>query len=199
MGEHGGSVTDQAVRASLVAELERAREACELVRVSRSIPRVDRFEGYVTGVGRSWVSFATLGFGFVLDGWTLFRLKDMRKVVGRKGKSEPPFEQKVLMARSQWPPPVLQVNLDRFADVIESVTAVSQLLTVEMEYAKPDASWVGSVCSVDDTTLSLLEVEPDAMWRRAPRLFDAEDITRVAFGSAYEEALQLVAGPVQWG
>jgi hypothetical protein len=43
-------------------------------------------------------------------------------------------------------------------------------------------------------TLSLLEVDPNAEWYERATEYNLDDITRVAFGGSYEEALYLIAG-----
>lgn len=180
---------------SLVAVLQRARRENALVAVRRRVPSADRVEGYVVGVGRSWLALAKLNSGFELDGWAFLRLRDLKEIGPPAGAMAPRVPEEILRARSQWPPQAPAIDLDGFVGIVTSAAAASPLTAVFTEYDRPDSCWIGSVRSVGDQTLSLLEIDTKAEWDRRPRLFDAEDVTRLEFGGGYEEALNLVSGP----
>jgi len=173
--------------------LERARKGQLLVSVRRWIPRADAIDGFVTGIGSSWVVMSKFTDEVHLDGWTLLRLKDIQAV-----SIEPDpdcFEVKALRARSEWPPPVADVALDDVAEALRSAAAADELTTVFVEFYRPDVCWIGTPTSIGRRTLRLREVGPRADWHRKPRPIDLEDVTRIEFGGDYEEALRLVAGP----
>ena len=55
-------------------------------------------------------------------------------------------------------------------------------------------SGIGRVVSIVSGKLSLLEIEPGAVWEETPTRYSLEEITRVDFGGDYEDALYLVGG-----
>lgn len=78
--------------------------------------------------------------------------------------------------------------------MVTSAAAAAPLLSVFVEFDRPDICWIGSVTSLDAKKLRLLEVDTQAEWKRTPRSIDPADVTRVDIGGSYEEALTLVAG-----
>jgi len=131
--------------------------------------------------------------GIYLDGWTALRIKDIQSV----GIDPDPdcFEVKALRARGEWPPVApMTVELDNVAAVGTTAAQSASMLTVHLEFDRPDVCWIGSVREVAEGTLSLIEVDRGGFWARKASRFDLGDVTRVEFGGAYEEALHLVAG-----
>ena len=177
----------------LLARLERAQEQRLFISVRRWIPNSDRIDGFVVGIGAKWVAIANLGSGIHLDGWCLLRIKDIQSVYF---EPEPDcFEVKALQAREEWPPVAPPIDLDSSVGVITSTSAATVMLSVHVEFDRPDICWVGSITAVNQETFELLEVSTRASWNRGPRPVDFDDLTRVDFGAGYEEALSLVAGP----
>ena len=54
--------------------------------------------------------------------------------------------------------------------------------------------WIGRVVGIDRGRVTLLEIRPDATWKRKPTEYRLSEITRVNFGGDYEDALALVSG-----
>jgi hypothetical protein len=176
-----------------LARLEHAHDEKLLVRVRRWIPRADRLDGFVVGVGATWVALHHLSDRVTFDGWQLVRLTDIQAV---STNPDPDcFEMKALQARSLWPPMPPAVDLDGTVGMITSAAAAGPLISVFDEFASPDLCWIGVPGSVDQDEVRLIEVGPRADWSRKPRRFSTEDITRLDVGGGYEEALHLVAGP----
>ncbi|MFC8732859.1 hypothetical protein ACFT5B_10400 [Luteimicrobium sp. NPDC057192] len=172
--------------------LERARDERLVVGARRWIRGADYLEGFVVGIGKRWVALAKLDSRVSFDGWTLLRLKDIQAVT-----LEPDpdcFTVKALRARSEWPPPSADVELDDLRGAATAAAAVAPTTSVFVEFDRPDICYIGSLVSVDDKGLRLLEVDTQAEWRRKPRSIDRDDVTRIDFGGRYEEALALVAG-----
>lgn len=173
--------------------LARARDTHQPVGVRRWIAGADRVDGFVTGIGAAWVALAKLDDGLRADGWSVLRLGDIKSV---SIDPDPDcFEVKALRARSLWPPTPTDVALDEVVALLRSAARADSVTTVFVEDDRPGVCWIGAVLSVDEQTLRLLEIDPQGEWRRKPRAFDLQDITRIDFGGGYEEALRLVAGP----
>lgn len=175
------------------ARLEHARDEQLLVNVRRWIPQSDRVEGFVVAIGERWVALQRLSDRIVFDGWAMLRLKDIQAVSIEPDPDS--FEVRALRVREQWPPTAPRVDLDRTESLIATAASVAPMVTVFDDFSRPDACWIGSVVSVDERMLRLLEVSTRGGWERKPRTFSPADITRVDIGGGYEEALHLVAGP----
>ncbi len=70
------------------------------------------------------------------------------------------------------------------------------LITIHREKADPGVCHIGQVTGVSSTSISILEVTPDAEWERSPTVYRLNQVTRVDFGGPYEDALALIAGHV---
>lgn len=179
---------------SLVLDrLARALDTHQPVGVRRWIAGSDRVDGFVTGVGAAWVALAKLDDRVRPDGWSLLRLSDIKSVSIDPDPSC--FEIRALQARSLWPPTPTDVALDDVVGLVSSAARADPVITVFVEDDRPHICWIGSVMSVGEQTLRLLEIDTQGEWRRKSRAIDLEDITRIEFGGGYEEALRLVSGP----
>jgi hypothetical protein len=162
------------------------------VHIRRWIAGADRVEGFVVGIGKTWVAVQRLSDRIEFDGWILLRLKDIQAV-----SIDPDadcFEIKALNARGLWPPSAPGIQLDDAPTMLMAAAAASTMVSVFDEFDRPQVCWIGAVVAVDRSKLQLLEVNTRGGWARKPRTFDPGDITRVDFGGGYEDALCLVAG-----
>src|SRR4051794_17023762 len=91
-------------KAAVLTRLSPAQQNQLLVTVRRWIPRADRLEGFVVGIGDKWVALQRLSDRIAFDGWQLIRVKDIQAV---SIDPDPDcFEVRALKARSLWPPSV---------------------------------------------------------------------------------------------
>ena len=67
-------------------------------------------------------------------------------------------------------------------------------MTIHREKVDPDVCWIGRVLGVEGGSVSLLEIDPKATWKKTPTCYRLREITRVNFGGDYENALHLVGG-----
>ncbi len=177
----------------VLGRLARALDTHQLVGVRRWIAGADRVDGFVTGIGAAWVALAKLDDRVRPDGWSLLRLRDIKSV---SIDPDPDcFEIRALRARNLWPPTPIGVALNDVAALVRSAARAEPVITVFVEDDRPRICWIGSVMSLGEQTLRLLEIDTQGEWRRKPRAIDLEDITRIEIGGGYEEALRLVAGP----
>lgn len=79
-------------------------------------------------------------------------------------------------------------------ELIRSIPVDQDLISVHREVVEPDTCYVGRIVDFDQETLSLFTIDPGANWVAEPMRIRLEDITRIDFGGAYEDALSLVAG-----
>lgn len=190
----GSSGDSAGTRATVLDDLERAMGEILFVNVHRWDVDADQVDGFVVGIGTTWVALARVGPDLNLDGWALLRLRDVRKVVFREVGERRGLESRALRSMGLWPPtrPDLQLD-DDLPEVIGSLAALSPVLVAYREYCRPDVCWVGEVITVDQQTLTIRALDPRAEWELRPRMIDAADLSRVELGGGYELALKSVA------
>jgi hypothetical protein len=179
-------------------QLARAAEKLELVRLRRGIPGADEIEGYVLDIGAEWVLLSRFDPGVFLNGSEVVRRSD---IVGAGKRPSRQFGRRALELHGEWPPtlPGWEVPLDDVGSLLFAVAERRPLLTIYVEADDPDACFIGAPVKVGRRKLSLVEVSPRAVWDAKPTKWPLEDITRIDFGSRYEQALYDVGGPLQGG
>lgn len=163
-----------------------------LVRVSRTIPRSDRLDGFVVGTGKVWLLLALVDPNLYLNGFAAIRLRDISKVKPPKSAS---FVRRALEMRGEWPPAGANVDLDGVEALVRSAAEVAPLVNLQFERDLPEVCYIGKPVRFTKSSLHLLEVDPQAEWEKRPSKWLLADVTRVEFLGRYEEALALVAGP----
>jgi hypothetical protein len=174
------------------ADLETAVREQTLVRVSRTIRRNDKLDGFVVGIGQAWVLLAVLDANIYLNGYAALRLGDVSKVKRRGGPDT--FVGRALAARGEWPPVAADVDLDSVADLVRTASDVAPLVTLHVEEDDPDVCFIGRPLRFTSRSVHLLEITPQADWHDHPTKWAFADVTRVDFGGRYEEALALIGG-----
>ncbi|KQS66545.1 hypothetical protein [Modestobacter sp. Leaf380] len=177
---------------AVLTRLARAQQNQLLVTVRRWVPDADRLEGFVVGISPKWLALQRLSDRIAFDGWHLIRVKDIQAV--SLDPDPECFEVKALQARSLWPPAAPELSLGDVVSSLKSASAITGMVSVFDEFARPDVCWIGAVTSLDDSKLHLREVNTRGGWASKPHTFDPADVTRIDFGGGYEEALRLVAG-----
>lgn len=178
----------QAVR----AELETAAQQQSLVRLSRSIPRSDKLDGFVVGLGHAWLLLAVLDHNIYLNGFAALRVADVKKVNRRGGPNS--FVGRALAARGEWPPSGANVDLDDLAQLVRNAAEVAPLVTLHIEAEDPAVCFIGRPVRFTRRSVHLVQITPEAEWDDEPTKWKFTDVTRVDFGGRYEEALSLIGG-----
>lgn len=161
------------------------------VRVVRWMERTPALDGFVVGVGRSWVLLQVLDEAIVLDGYAAVRIDDIHKV---KPRPNPEFVRRALGVRGGLPCPLEPaLPLDRTGDLLRAAGAAFPLLSVHQEYTDPGVFFVGAVTGWRRKQLRLSEIGPDARWRAEPTWWSLRQLTRIDVGGRYEQALWAVA------
>jgi hypothetical protein len=172
--------------------LEIALKKKSLIRVSRTIRRSDKIEGFVVGIGQTWVLLADLDPRVHLNGYVALRVDDVLKVQRRGGPDT--FVGRTLSARGEWPPVSVDVDLDTVAALVRTAAEVAPLVTLHIEEEDPTVCFIGHPMRISRKAVHLLETNPQAEWRDHPTKWSLSDITRVDFGGGYEQALALIGG-----
>jgi hypothetical protein len=173
--------------------LEKALRKQSQIRVARSIPRSDQIDGFVVGIGRTWVLLANLDHRIHLDGYVALRIGDVSKVDRRGGPDT--FVGRALAARGEWPPVSVDVDLDDTAGLIRTAAGVAPLVTLHIEEEDPTVCFIGRPERISRRSVHLWEINPQAEWWDQPTKWSFAAVTRLDFGGGYEEALALIGGP----
>ena len=173
-------------------DLETAARESTLVRVTRTIRRCDKLDGFVVGIGRKWVQLALLDPNIYLDGHAAVRVKDVTKVSRRGGPDT--FVGRALAARAEWPPVSVDVDLDSVADLIRTASDLASMVTLHLEEEDPTVCFIGRPVRFGKRSVRLREITPEAVWTTRPTKWPLADVTRVEFGGRYEQALELIGG-----
>ncbi|MBT2526349.1 hypothetical protein J7E91_13140 [Streptomyces sp. ISL-99] len=184
---------ETAVDDGVLRRLDKAVTTGRLVRVHRSIPRVEWIEGFVIGASAEWTLLARCS-DIQLDGWSALRTADITKV--RRQGDETCLTIRALRRRGQWPVRVpAAIPLDESTALLKTAGSEFGLISVHRERQVPDACWIGAVTRLRPRSVRLREVDTGARWHADDTTFRFRDITRVDFGGRYETTLREFAGP----
>lgn len=188
-GVSGAAGTSRAGR--LRSRLEAAAGELTLVRVRRCIEGAEVLDGFVVGVGRTWLLLVPLTPLIHLDGWVAVRLDDVLRVEVRGDRDG--FVARALRTRGEWPPRGLALDLDDDAALLRDAGRAAPLVTVHTERDDPGVCFIGEVTAVEDGAVAMRTIDPDAQWESHLDDWELGEVTRVDLLGDYEGALALVA------
>ncbi len=161
----------------------------KLVRFTRPLER-GSVNGYVLDAGQRILLVALVSDEIHFNGFECFRTADVRNL--RAPGPHANFVEQALKIRGHRIPRKPRVSLASFGELLMSASRVFPLITIDREKADPDVCHIGRVVDVTNGRVKLLEIDPDAIWDVEPTSYLIREITRVAFGGDYEDALNLV-------
>lgn len=178
------------VKARAVSQLRQfMREQC-FVRFTRPLePGFVR--GYVLDVGPKFFLVAAQSDQIRMDGFSCFRIKDVR---GLERDPYGAFSEAARKKLGDPKPRKPKVSLTSVEHLLLSARQQFQLVTIHREMVKPGVCWIGKVAEIARGKVFLLEIGPDAKWDDEPTSYRLNEITSVEFGGEYERALFLVGG-----
>lgn len=147
--------------------------------------------GFVLATGPDLVLMAILRDGIYLNGFSCYRIKDLRDV---EPDTVSEFIRKGLQLRSQRIPRNPRLNLTSTGELVLSAGRVFPVITVHRELVDPDCCWIGRVLKVTPRRVSIQCLLPGAVWDDEPTEYTPNQITRLDFGGDYEAGLILAAG-----
>jgi hypothetical protein len=148
--------------------------------------------GYIQDLGPRWFLLALVDDGIRFNGFQCFRVSDVREL--RVPHPYAAFAEAALKKRGERLPKKPRVGVASVEELLLSASRSFQRVTIHREKVDPSICEVGQVVRVTGGRVWLREINPDATWKAESRQCRLRDITRVDFGGAYEEALQLVGG-----
>lgn len=172
---------EEALRESLVVAIDREdfEEGGEL--------------GYVLAVGASLFVLLQISDAMRFNGFSILRIEDVSDV--ELPHAHAGFVESALRMREESVEGAPAIELDTMAAAIRSAGRLEELVTLHTEQTEPGVCKIGRVRSVDDASVKLIALDPDADWDDEATAVPLADVTRVDIGGAYEEALRLVGGP----
>ena len=150
------------------------------------------FEGYVLDVGPQFFLLAVVREDMRFDGFSCLRIADVRRLQAPAKYAA--FAEAALRKRGEYLAEKPTIDLSNISNLLRSADVLFPLITIHRERVDPDVCHIGRVATINNSTVSLLEIGPDAAWDSELCSYKLREITRVDFGGGYEEALHLVGG-----
>lgn len=171
------------------AKLDRALATSSIYRITRETHTMERFDGLVVGLSAKWVLIARTMDGGHSDGLIALRVRDIVSL-----KKDRSFETAFALTQPQpGPDDLATIGLDRTSQLIETMSCLSTLVAVERDRREPGCMWIGRCVGTHGRWVGLLEVRPDASWRRKPNGYRMREVTSVSIDSHSLTALAAVA------
>ncbi len=171
-------------------KLQAAREGQAVVGIVRGAFEETAELGHVLAVGSDLLLLARISSEIRLDGFVILRIADISELEAPHAHAE--FVSQALRLKGEDVATAPEVSLADMAAAIRSAGQLYPLLALHCEAVDLESCQVGKVIRVNDDTVELLEIDPDADWDDEPTQYPLSEITRVDFGGGYEEALALV-------
>lgn len=146
--------------------------------------------GYVLGMGPGFVLVSVVNDRIWLDGFECFRRPDIIAIEDERNSA---FIEAALVQRGETNPETSAISLASIEDLLETAGRAFRLVTIHCEEVDPEVCYIGNILEIANGNLLMREITPAAEWDAELQRHSTADITRVAFGADYEEALALVA------
>jgi hypothetical protein len=164
----------------------------KLVRFSRPFEQ-GTIIGKVLDVGPEFFMLALVADNVQYDGFQCFRIRDVRQIELSDAGAD--LFERALRMRGDRAPKKPKLNLESLEHLLRTAGKAFDLITIAREKIDPDICHIGSVIGVSKERLTLHEIGPAADWDDVFESYRLNEITQVAFGGGYEQALALVGGP----
>ena len=166
----------------------------EFVRIHRR-NGLDPISGVPVAVGAKWCA-VTLEYDLAPEGIALIRRRDIRRI---RAVRNPDVVQASWQHQGSWPPPTVELPLDRTRDLVHRLGVQRTCMQVHYEYDKPSAFLVGVPTAGGRRTFELLTVDTDAQWEDEQSVMTYREVSRFVLDSPYVERLLAVAEPFAGG
>lgn len=173
-------------------KLEAAAKDRTLVSLWRDDIDASPVNGFVLGVGAEWVLLTYVSEEIAYNGFVALRLKDITEVESPHVHAA--FITRALELKKLKEPDLPDVELLGTGPLIMSAGRSFPIVTLSRELTDPDTCQIGMPVQVQAGTVSLMEIDANAVWYDDVEFYRLDEITRLDFGGGYEEALTLVGG-----
>ena len=168
---------------------QKAVEEDNLVRIDRAELEPNPF-GYVAGFSEHLLMLSVIDDGLRYNGFEIVRVKDITSY-------ESPVRQQSLVedalaARGLRRPKAPDIDLTNFGTALATMKSEVTMVTMFLELDEPGSIYIGKLSSVCHEFVHFYFIDEDARMDEETSALRLSEITRICFGSGYEEALQLV-------
>jgi hypothetical protein len=129
---------------------------------------------------------------YALDGYSIFYNDDVSEYWVYT-EVEDYLETKYVKLKNIKPQPQPSINLGNLPDILSSIAEKFPLMKIYRDNLTEDGTAIGKLVETNENTFKLLAMRTDAKWKDIPSRFRYADITRIDFGSSYEDILLTVA------
>jgi hypothetical protein len=161
-----------------------------LVELLRSIDDTP-WHGFLVAESDDFVVLHQVSTRLDLDGYIVFRREDVQSISSDFSKLD--MLQRALALKEQFPKPLRQLALGSMRELLVSAEAMFGVVVLTEELVDPDAVEVGALRMSTGEAYALRRLSPEAEWELGGRSYRYRDLTRVEFGTAYEQMLLAVA------
>ena len=177
---------------SELAQAQASLSPPDLVQVERHRLDDRPLQGFVVGVGSAFLMLHALSDRLDLDGYECVRLSDVSKL--DRAFPRKAFYLKALSAQNCQPIVPEGLDLTSTRELLRSIEHRYPLVVISRELLAPHECEIGRIKLTSDATYALRMLTPEATWMHDDQVYRYDDVTRLGFAGAYENALALVAG-----
>lgn len=173
-------------------KLTTAHRDAQVVRVTREACELGGELGYVIALERDLLLLLCISNEIRFDGFVVLRVEDVSDIELPHDHAD--FVEEALELRGESVSEAPAIPLSDLAAALRSAGALYPLVAIHRELAATDICHIGKVVDVSESSVALIEIDPDAEWEEEVTRYALSEITRMEFGGGYEEALALVGG-----
>jgi len=171
-------------------QIEDAAQEAVAIRISRDELDDGWLNGFVVAVGTNLFAMELISDAIYLDGFVCLRIEDVS--CAEFPAPHWSFTKSALSLRGQDVSEALPVDCSTISTVLRSIPQSAGLIAVHTEDLDSDVCHIGKIADLNEKSLTLDTISPDATWHDEQMVFELLDVTRIDFGGAYEDALLLV-------
>jgi hypothetical protein len=149
------------------------------------------FHGFVVARNNVVVVLHQVSDRFNLDGYSGFRVEDLQSIERAFAKRD--LLERALRLKEEVAKVPADVDASSMKALMDSAQRVFGVLWIERELVHPDEAEVGTIRMTSEDTYVLQWLDPNAQWDNDDRPFRYRDVTRLQFGTEYEQTLLAVA------
>jgi hypothetical protein len=175
------------------AELRQAWQQKTLVRIWRGALEPGSFSGYVAHLGPEFFLIWAVGDYIGFDGYYALRYRDVTNLElpdSNQGFLEKAIALKAL--KPEWPE---AFALDDVAQIVRAASEQRGVISAHVDTeGEHEVCYVGRLLGFEADGFTMQEITPNAEWLTEPSFFGFDEVSAIAFGGPYSEALAQVAG-----
>jgi hypothetical protein len=149
------------------------------------------WHGFLIVESESLVVLHRVSDRYDLDGYCAFRREDIESITESFDKLD--VLQRALRLKEQAPVVPQAIDATSMRSLMESAQTAFGVLVIDREAVQSDEVEVGTIRMTSDETYVLRWLSTNAEWDNDDRPFRYRDVTKLEFGTEYEQTLLAVA------